>query len=99
MPQEAGKQPRPTIDDFDIKEFVKASFDGAINDDSPFETVKQAEESILAALVHRFGRLSQVNRDRAGMFVAFEWNNRTADANERMWERWAERRAESGHVA
>lgn len=87
------------LDDFDIKQFVKASFDGAINDDSPFETLKAAEESILTDLVHRFGRLSQAQRDRAGMFVAFEWNERTADANERMWERWAEGRAEAGLVA
>jgi hypothetical protein len=60
----------------EIVQFVRASFDGAINDDSPFESVDDAYESITLQLRHRYPSLTVAQIESAGMYIALEFNRR-----------------------
>lgn len=73
-----GESPNAVFAPIDLTQFVKACFDGAIEDHSPYESVDDAEHWIVLLASQKFGgRLTVRDLTALGIAVALEFNRRS----------------------
>lgn len=73
-----GESPNVVFAPVDLPQFVKACFDGAIEDHSPYESVDDAEHWIVLLAGQKFGgRLTVRDLTLMGIEIALEFNRRS----------------------